>query len=356
MFRPIVALILGGVLLGNAAAQQPATESVRARMVEAAAALAGSVDGGPGAIETMIGLDKSASLELPLDSPEHENWQFWPTTRAGLELSLMTAEQRRMTHALLTSVLSSQGYLKVAHIMQLEQILNMLDQGGLPRSVGHYKVVLFGEPALDAAWAWRFEGHHVSLSVAASPDGITVTPSFFGSNPAEVTSGPLTGFRVLGVQEDLARELVMSLDGGQRERAVVSDRAPGEIFTANMRKPREDWDAWRTSLEPAGLPVAEMNEVQQHWVRRIIEEAVDNYREELASIYSARVDPLDLHFAWMGSTERGRPHYYRLQGPEFVYEYDNVQNDGNHVHSVWRDESSDFGATILEDHYRTAAH
>ncbi len=99
-----------------------------------------------------------------------------------------------------------------------------------------------------------------------------------------------------------------------------------------------------------------MNEVQQHWVERIVAEAVGNYRDDIAAAYLERIDVLDLHFAWMGSIERGEPHYYRLQGEAFVYEFDNVQNEGNHVHSVWRDESGDFGARLLEEHYRAAAH
>lgn len=356
MFRSIITLSVAGLALGHAVAQPPGTESVRERMVDAAAALAASVEGEPGAVESMIGVDKRASLRLELDDDERHNWQFWPTTRVGLELAVMSAEQRRHTQQLLTAVLSSQGYLKVAHIMQLERILRVMDEGGFPRSLGHYKLVLFGEPAAGGAWAWRFEGHHVSLSVTVAPDGVAVTPSFFGSNPAEVRSGPLAGFRVLGAQEDLGRELVTSLDPGQRERAIVADRAPAEIFTANLRKPRSEWDAWKTTLEPEGLPVAEMNEVQQHWVERIVDEAVGNYRDEVAAAYAERIDVRELHFAWMGSAERGEPHYYRLQGAELVYEYDNVQNDGNHVHSVWRDKTRDFGEDLLEAHYATTEH
>lgn len=356
MVPRILLAALGSLAAGAAPAQSLDADGVRGDMVAAAAALADSVEGGPGPIEDMIALDKSAELRLPLDDGERRNWQFWPTTRVGLELALMSAEQRRLTQDLLAAVLSSQGYLKVAHIMQLERILGMLDRGGLPRSVGHYKLVLFGQPAPDAPWAWRFEGHHVSLSVTVAPGGVSVTPSFFGSNPAEVESGPLAGFRVLGAQEDLARELVTSLEPAERERAIVSGQAPAEIFTANMGKAREQWDAWRTTLEPAGLPVAEMNEVQQHWVARIVDEAVANYRDEVAADYRARIDVQALHFAWMGSTARGEPHYFRLQGPAFVFEYDNVQNDGNHVHSVWRDKEGDFGASLLEAHYRAAAH
>jgi hypothetical protein len=238
--------------------------------------------------------------------------------------------------------------------MQLEQILDLLDEGGLPRSVDHYKLVLFGTPSMDGAWAWRYEGHHVSLSVAVSPDGVSVTPSFLGSNPAEVVSGPLAGFRVHGIAEDLARDLLTSLSDSEREQAVVADAAPSEIFTGNIRKDRSEWDAWKQSLMPEGVAVADLNEVQQHWVRRILDEVVGNYRPEISAEYLSQIDVADLKFAWMGPPERHSPHYFRLQGPDFVFEYDNVQNGGNHVHAVWRSKAQDFGADILERHYRTS--
>jgi hypothetical protein len=238
--------------------------------------------------------------------------------------------------------------------MQLEQILGMLDTAGLPRGVGHYEVVLFGKPSTTEPWSWRFEGHHVSLNVVVAPAGVTVTPSFFGSNPGEVRSGPLTGFRVLGAEEDLARDLVTSMSAGQRAKAVVSAEAPRDIFTGNINKPAEQWEAWRDSLQAVGIPVTELNEVQQHWVRRILDEVVGVYRPELSAELLSAIDPRTLSFAWMGATERGAPHYFRLQGADFVFEYDNVQDNGNHVHSVWRDKSKDFGMNLLGEHYRTS--
>jgi hypothetical protein len=238
--------------------------------------------------------------------------------------------------------------------MQLEQILGMLDTAGLPRGVGHYEVVLFGKPSLTEPWSWRFEGHHVSLNVAVAPAGVSVTPSFFGSNPAEVRSGPLTGFRVLGAEEDLARELVTSLSAAQRAKAVVSAEAPRDIFTGNINKPADQWETWRDTLQIAGIPVAELNEVQQHWIRRILDEVVGVYRPELSTEFLRAIDAKGLSFAWMGATERGAPHYFRLQGADFVFEYDNVQDNGNHVHSVWRNKEEDFGMHLLPEHYRTS--
>ncbi len=345
---------LAALLVVPALAQEPSRVTATAEMVEAASALLATVAGGPGATEAILGFDKGKNLALALDDEARRDWAYWPTERVGVPLDLMTGEQRRLTHALLTSLLSARGYLKVVQIMQLEQILGMLDTAGLPRGVGHYEVVLFGRPSTTEPWAWRFEGHHVSLNVAVAPAGVSVTPSFFGSNPAEVRSGPLTGFRVLGAEEDLGRELVTSLTAAQKAKAVVSDEAPRDIFTGNIGKPAEQWDAWRETLEPAGIAVAELNEVQQHWVRRILDEVVGVYRPELSAELLRAIDPKTLSFAWMGASERGAPHYFRLQGADFVFEFDNAQDNGNHVHSVWRDKSSDFGMRLLGEHYRAS--
>src|SRR5690606_41700651 len=190
-----------------------------------------------GATDRVLGFDRAQNLRLPREEAERANGAVWPRARVGLSLELMSAAQRKLVHELLTATLSSQGYLKTIHIMQLEQILDMLDEGGLPRSVDHYVLVLFGTPSTTAPWAWRFEGHHVSLNVSVEPNSVGVTPSFFGSNPAEVPSGPLAGFRVHGTVEDLGRDLVTSLDERQRAVAIVSQNAPAEIFTANLRKP-----------------------------------------------------------------------------------------------------------------------
>ncbi len=334
-------------------AQESGVDAARQKMIESAAALAASVDGA-GPLDRMLGIVKADELLYPLDDEQRQNWQFWPTQRVGLTIEAMSGEQKRLTHDLLRATLSAGGYLKVVHIMQLEQILEMLDEAGFPRAVDHYKVALFGTPSGDAPWAWRFEGHHVSLSVAVSPDGIRVTPSFLGSNPAEVRSGPMTGFRVHGVLEDLARELVTSLRGEQRAEAVRADTAPREIFTATINKPREEWETWRETLLPEGVQVGALNEMQRQWVGMILDEVIGNYRPALAAHYRDALDVDSLRFAWMGSVEAGEPHYFRLQGDSFVFEYDNVQNMGNHVHAVWRDKDSDFGTDVLAEHYRTS--
>lgn len=351
MTRRIVVMLTGLCLASVVGAQEAETLRLQAEMADAAGRVFQSVSRGGGFVSSMFGVDRSALMIHPLDDAERENWQFWPTARVGLPLEYMTAAERTATHDLLASALSSKGYLKAVHIMQLEQILDMLDEGGLPRSVDHYVLAIFGAPSATEPWAWRFEGHHVSLSVAVAPGGVSVTPSFFGSNPAQVVSGPLAGFRVHGEVEDLARLLVGTLEDNQRRMAVLSDQAPGEIATANMNKPRSEWDAWRTTLEPVGVPVTDLNEMQRHWVGLIVDEVIGNYADSVRADYQQRLDIDTLKFAWMGSTERGEPHYFRLHGDEFLFEYDNVQNGGNHVHSVWRNPADDFGEDLLARHY-----
>ena len=354
MTTQVTLLLLALGVTVPALGEDRGTAAVREDMFDAASEVYRSVTGGGGFVSQNFGIDRGERMVLPFDDPQRENWQFWPTTRVGLSLEYMSAAERRATHNLLSSVLSTQGYLRAVQVMQLEQILDSLDEGGIPRSVDHYVLAIFGEPSLTAPWAWRFEGHHVSLSVTVSPDGVAVTPSFFGSNPAQVTSGPLAGFRVHGRVEDLARDLVTSLDAGQRAEAIVAGQAPSEIYTANMNKPRSDWNLWLEAVEPIGIATSDLNEMQQHWVGLIIDEIFGNYRPDLQVSYREALDTGSLKFAWMGGTERGVPHYFRLQGGDFLYEYDNVQNGGNHVHAVWRSKSDDFGAGVLERHYAAA--
>jgi hypothetical protein len=354
VFARYVVLLVTALLAPAVVGQDLTARADVERVVAAAQALVATVEGGPSPVERVAGYDRRGSLLLAFDDPAKEQWAYWPTQRAGLPLELMSAAQRTLVHDLLLSVLSSKGHAKVAQIMQLEDILKVLDEGGLPRDVGHYVLVLFGEPALQTPWAWRFEGHHVSLSVTVAPEGIAVTPSFLGANPGEIRSGSLAGFRVLSAEEDLGRELVQSFSEAQRAAAVLSSSPPSDILTGNLGKERAQWDAWRATLEPAGIPVAELNEMQRHWVRRILDEVVSAYRPEISAAYLESVDVDELSFAWMGGLERRAPHYYRLQGPDFVFEFDNVQNDGNHVHSVWRSKSGDFGADLLRGHYQSS--
>ncbi len=314
-------------------------------------------DGTAGAnrVERLMQYTREELLSLPLMDEARRDWAYWPRPRVGLALEQMNREQRMMVHDLLNTLLSSMGYLKVVHVMQTDEILRVWEDVGLPRGKEKYWLSFFGTPSMDEPWAWRFEGHHVSLNISVAPGGnVRVTPTFFGADPAEMPQGALSGFRPHAATEDLGRDLILSMNESQREIAILSDQPPRDIFAGNLGKPQDDWETWRQTLQPEGIAVRDLNAQQRHIAQRILDEVVSVYRPEVSSAYLRTIDIDDLSFAWMGSVERRAPHYYRLQGSDFVFEYDNVQDDANHIHSVWRSKAGDFGDDLLREHYQTS--
>ena len=209
-------------------------------MTAAARALLQSVRGDPEFSERLRSYSMEDRLLLTLDSPEREKWAYWPTERSGLSFDLMHAKHRALTHELLWLLLSNRGYHKLLNIMQLENVLQPKSGTGFPRGIEDYSVTLFGEPSDTSPWAWRFEGHHISLSITVAPgQGFTVTPTFFGADPAEVMAGPLAGLRVLRVEEDLGLQLANSLTAAQlrtRDRARHSRVEPhGRVHVSERR-------------------------------------------------------------------------------------------------------------------------
>ena len=290
---------------------------------------------------------------FPLESAERLRWNFIPDEmfpRNGLPLKAMTEPQRRLANGLLRTGLSERGFRTYSEIIQLENILRVIEGGKFARDPEAYRFSIFGTPAARGTWGWRVEGHHVSLHFSvANGAAIASTPTFAGSNPAEVREGAEKGKRVLGALEDAGRALVMALDTSQRTTATINDRAPNEIVTAN----RLDI----SPLTPEGLRAAAMTPTQRELLAKVIDAytglmAPDIASDRLARIKAAGMDAVA--FAWAGPIERGQQHYYRVQGPTFLIEFDNTQNNGNHVHSVWRDFKDDFGRDLLREHVQTA--
>ncbi|MEQ1862957.1 MAG: DUF3500 domain-containing protein, partial [Chthoniobacteraceae bacterium] len=280
---------------------------------------------------------------------ERRNWHFIPRPRRGLAIKDMTTEQRLLAHGLLATGLSHRGYTKAVSIMSLESVLAILEKdrrGGAVRDPELYFFSIFGTPGKEP-WGWRVEGHHLSLNfTAAGGVAPSVTPSFFGTNPGEVMEGPRKGTRILGVEEDLGRTLVKSLDEAQRKKAVILAEAPKEI--ANV--------PGRNDSKPEGIAWGDLTDAQRETLRALLREYLFRNRPDVAADELKKVSKkIDgLHFAWAGGFERGEPHYYRVQGGNFVLEYDNVQNGANHVHCVWRDFDHDFGADLLAEHYKAS--
>jgi hypothetical protein len=291
------------------------------------------------------------------DSTERLHWNFIPTeafARNGLTVGEMTDAQRKRAQDLLKAGLSQRGYLTATAIMDLETTLGDIEARGrgegMRRDPTRYFFSVFGTPSTKSTWGWRVEGHHVSLHfTVVSGTLVASSPSFFGSNPAEVRDGPKKGLRILGDQEDTARALLMALDDKQRARAVIQNVALNEIVTTN----KVDINP----LSPVGLVADAMTPAQRDMLMKVVDTYVSKMADDIAADRMAKLRKAGLEkiaFAWAGEAERGKKHYYRIQGPTFLIEHDNSQNDGNHVHSIWRDFNGDFGRDLLREHIARA--
>jgi len=286
----------------------------------------------------------------PFDDRDRLDWHYTPRSRNGAALKELDARGREAVHGLLKVALSAAGYRKLTNILELELVLREIETFGLMRDPERYHLTIYGAPHAARSWGWRFEGHHLSLNFTLAGERMAAdTPSFFGANPARVAQGARQGLRALAAEEDEARALLGSLDEAQRGAAVFESRSYGEIVSANAQQAEP--------LAPAGLAAARMNEIQRAQLVQLIEVYAGSFAPGLAAARLARVREggvENIHFGWAGPTEKGRPHYYRIQGPLFLIEYDASQNDGNHVHTVWRDFRGDFGRDLLRQHHALA--
>ena len=329
------ALLLPVVLLMVPSAS--AQDNVAAKMRAAAEVLIASVDA-----------DMRAKLVSAIADEKRTEWHYTPRSRPGLSFADLNATQRDAVHKLLRTALSAAGHRKVVNIIELELVLREVETFGLFRDPEKYFVIFFGPPHATAPWGWRFEGHHLSLNFTLRGSSIATTPSFMGANPAEVRKGAKQGQRTLADEEDEGRKLLGLLDASQRATAIIDARTYGDIVTA--AQPRV------SPLENKGVEARSMTEPQKAQLKKLIDVYAASFEPELRQARLARSAEgfESIRFAWAGATERGRPHYYRVQGPKFLIEYDASQDGGNHIHTVWRDFSGDFGRDLLRDHYSMA--
>lgn len=284
----------------------------------------------------------------PLTDKERENWNFVPLERKGVSFRHTSTKVQALGIALLRTGLSHVGVAKAQAVMQLELILQELEKDTSDRrDPTNYLITLFGEPATDKSWGWRFEGHHLSFNFTIV-DGrhVFFAPSFIGTNPAEVRAGPRKGERVLADEEDLGLALVNALDPAQRKIAIFANDALKEIVTTN--KPRVD------PLSPVGISAAQLNPAQRAQLVALLKTYLNRWRPELADEAFARISAAGLDkltFGWAGGLDRTQQTYYRIQGPTFLIEFDNYQGRGNHIHTTFREFKGDFGHDLLREHY-----
>ena len=362
------------------------TRTLAERMGERAAKFLASLDE-----------ERRATAQYAFPEPaERTRWFYTPNPRNGLPLRDMTRRQVRLALQLITLGVSRTGYALMTTIMGLEPLLDAVEAWAMPewsRDPTRYHLTVFGDPGTRSGWGWRFEGHHVSLNFTIV-DGrlIAPTPSFFGANPADTPLGAQAFLRPLAAVEDLARELARGLSPEQRASAMLAPAAPPDLMTANRpqlydgavtipasiiqgqvssaeameRATREQYHSGYTPLHetalaytfnPKGLAASALSSGQRDILMQLIREYIGRMPDEVAELELAQLqaEGIDgVYFVWAGSLERHQGHYYRVQGSRFLLEYDNTQNDANHIHSVWRDAANDFGTDLLAQHYALA--
>ncbi|MCR6630998.1 MAG: DUF3500 domain-containing protein [Magnetospirillum sp.] len=305
------------------------------------------------AIEAIAFLDsldhaRQQDALYPFDAGERFDWHYVPRLRPGLHLRDMEAGQRRAAMALLRSGLSDTGFAAAEGIMALEEVLKPLEPS-MDYDPGNFAFTIFGNPEMGAPWSWRVDGHHLSITFTiAADDTVVALPHFMGANPAAFDDAHRV-HSVLGAEEEMARALILGMDGSRRHRTVIAQQAPGEILTGPGRE--------RSLSRPAGLPLAAMAEGESTQLLELVAVYAHRLRPEMAQWELDRLHEAGtagLHFAWAGGLLQGEPHYYRIHGPTLLIEYDNTQNRANHIHTVWHDPALDFGRDLLGEHYGNA--
>jgi hypothetical protein len=279
------------------------------------------------------------------DEAARRDWHYVPRLRRGLSLADMDASQERLAYRLLASGLSLHAFAQATTIIALEDVLDVMEGGRAGRHRADYSVTVFGAPGAAGPWGWRFEGHHLSLNVTVVGGAVSSTPLFLGANPARLAHDGTVVVRPLAAEEDLARDLLGALAPPLHSLAVVSETAPDDILTGNA--PRLDEE-----VRPRGVRGGELPADAAQLLRRLVATYLDRLPPAFAQEARDRLDAQfgEFAFAWCGKLEPGRPHYYRVQGPAFLVEYDNTQDGANHVHTVWRSPAGDFGEDLLRRH------
>ncbi len=291
--------------------------------------------------------EQRALAARPLDDDAARRWlEYRPEPRPGASLDRLTGPGRKAASRLLATGLSEHAYAQAMAIISLEEVLDQREGGARGRHLTDYWVSVFGDPAGGEPWGWRFEGHHVSVTMTLAGDEVSPAPVFLGANPACVSYAGRPVSRPLGPEEDVARGLMDAMGQAGRAVAVVAGQAPADIRSGTS--PRA-----QAGIEPLGVGAGRLGPGARALLAGLAAVYLDRLPAELAAREAARMDGAELHFAWEGPLTPGARHYYRVQAEDLLIEYDTT-DDGNHAHSVLRRPRSDFGDDVLAAHYRQA--
>lgn len=298
--------------------------------------------------------EQRSRAQLPFDDLSKSKWHFIPSSmwpRKGIELTELNDNQKNLVHLLLQSSLSASGYKKTTKIMNLENVLLEISGDSIMRNQDKYSLAFYGNPEKDSLWSWSFEGHHISLNFTILNGKTSIAPRFLGASPATILSGSRKGERILDNEENLGFKLINSLSYNQKKIAIFQENGLSGIVTKNSIKVNP--------LTPVGIKYEELNNSQQLIFLELLEEYIFTAPEEEAK---KRIEKLkneemnEVRFGWAGTMQQGEGHYYRIQGKSFLIEFDNSQNNANHIHTVWRDFNGDFGRDLIREHYKNTDH
>jgi hypothetical protein len=302
------------------------------------------------ALAVLAALDdeQRALAARPFGDDAARRWlEYRPQYRPGACLAQMSQAARKAAHRLLATGLSEHAYAQAMGIVALEEVLDRREGWRRGRHSGDYWVSVFGDPSGDGPWSWRFEGHHLSVTMTVAGEEVSPAPVFLGANPARVSySGRLVS-RPLGPEEDLARALLDAMGPAGRALAVVRAQAPADIRSGTSARAAD-------VIEPLGVAASQLGPGARAVLGELAALYLDRLPPALAAREASRADSADLHFAWEGPLVPGTRHYYRVQADDLLIEYDNTTDDGNHAHTVLRRPRSDFGDDVLAAHHEQA--
>jgi hypothetical protein len=298
------------------------------------------------AASTLLGLLGEAqqpSARREFDDDAARRWiEYRPRPRPGISLGELDGPARKAAHRLLATALSPAAYAQAMAVLALEEVLDRQEGWHRGRHSDDYRVVVFGEPGAEE-WAWRFEGHHLSVTMTIADGEVSPAPIFLGANPARVEHAGRTVLRPLAPEEDLAREFLHVLRPADRRAATIAAAAPADITSGTGAKAAN-------RIDPTGVAASRLRPGDRELLDQLVGVYLDRLPAELAEEQRRRLDDEDVHFAWAGPLTPGTRHYYRIQADDLLIEYDNTSDDGNHAHTVLRRPRSDFGADVLAEH------
>lgn len=289
-----------------------------------------------------------AKASLAFSDEKMRRWiEYRPNPRPGACIAELSIAGRKAAHQLLATALSPHAFAQAMTIVALEEVLDAVEAGRRGRHSGDYWVVVFGDPLRDEQWGWRFEGHHLSVTMTLTGDQISPTPVFLGANPARTEYAGHPVVRPLAPEEDLARALLDALTPAQRADAIVATAPPADIHSAQS--------AHAEPISPPGVASSQLGRPARDLLDQLTHLYLDRLPAPLAAAEAERLHGAELQFAWEGGSQPRTGHYYRVQAPDLLIEYDNTANNANHAHTVLRRPLSDFGGDVLAAH-RAAPH